>query len=385
MSPLPAAGRGQPGAIPSRLATCAVLVQLALVTAASAQTLQAGPPSAPVVATLYQETARVELEGRRLVDVALGREAEVSSLVAAGDRWLLAGSRVAVDGRRRLAIVAGDDLGWREIPAPGGLPRRARNGAVLLGDPDGFELRSELVIAWLEGDGTQRQSVHAARYRDGGFEEPELVAAAGPGSQVALRGAVLADGTPLLVWNAFDGTDNEIVWSWYRAGAWSRPERLGEDNQVPDVSPVLAASGTGAIAAWSRYDGRNYRIVVARLDGSAWSTPTPIAGAGSMPARLLMDGESPVLVYQEAAPRRWTVARLNRHGSGATRVSTSASVTSPRSDPPIVALPAPALVELDWAAESPHDPPVLRRPRGSLVVPWRPGPPAAGRSRGAVR
>lgn len=360
-----------------RRAAPLALVLLAGSGALGAQTLQAGPPSAPVLAVLERDVARVELEGRRLVDVALGRGAELSSLVAAGDRWLLAGSRLAVDGRRRLAIVAGDDLGWREIPSPPGLNSRARSGAVLLGDPDGLDLRGELVVAWLEGDGTQRQSVRAARYQDGAFGEPELVAAPGPGSQVALRGAVLTDGTPLLVWNAFDGTDNEIVWSWSRGGVWSPPQRIGGDNAVPDVSPQVAAQGTGAVVAWSRYDGRDYRVVVSRLAGDAWSSPRPVGAPGSMPARLLADGEGALLLYQETAPRRWTVVRLKPRDGGGLRVANRATARSERGDPPAVALPGVGAVELDWVGEAPDDSGMIRREPSSLVLPWRADPTGA--------
>ncbi|HVS14249.1 MAG TPA: hypothetical protein VMV46_10010 [Thermoanaerobaculia bacterium] len=337
------------------------------------QTLQAGDPEAPAFATVRDHSSvRVELPGRRLVEVALGDGVELGSLAASGDRWLLAATRLGVDGRRRLVLASGDDDTWREIPGPLVQHATVRSEPVLLGGADAPLLGADLAVAWLEGDGSQRQSVRVARLRDGVFAEPETVAAAGPGSQVALRGAELLDGTWLLVWNAFDGEDNEIVWSWNRGGEWSAPARVGGDNRVPDVAPAVVAFGTGALVAWSRYDGRDYRLHLARLDHGEWSEPRAIGGPGSSSPSFLGDEARSLLLWTEASPRRWTVAELAEGDNGLVLPARSATARTPLDETPVVVLSADGGASLRW-------PPSAQRRRASaLPLRWsQPSPPRA--------
>jgi hypothetical protein len=377
--PPPAAAGAPPfPAPPPRLAVlvAAVAVLLpALAGGAAGQTLQAGDPADPAFAVVRTATsARVELPGRRLVEVALGDGVALGSLAANGDRWLIAATRRAVDGKRRLVLAAGDDLGWREIPGPVAQPAAVRDEPVLLGDADALE-RGELAVAWLEGDGSQRQAVRVTRVRDGAFDEPETVADAGPGSQVSLRGATLLDGTWLLVWSAFDGEDNEILWSWNLGGEWSPPARLGGDNRVPDVSPAVVAFGAGALVAWSRYDGRDYRLQLSRLDRGEWSEALAVGGPGALSPTFVGTGDRTLLLYAEAAPRRWSLAELAEDADGAVRPARTASASAALADPPVVVLSGDHGVDLRWPQT------LERRRAAALAVRWSDAPsrrPARG-------
>jgi hypothetical protein len=93
-----------------------------------------------------------------------------------------------------------------------------------------------------------------------------------------------------------------------------------------------------------------------------------------MPERLLAAGDDAVVLYLEAGPRRWSVARLEMTRDGSPRLRTSATVTTPRGDPPLVTLPDASTVELEWAA--PLTGSAERAGTGSVVVvPWQDGPP----------
>lgn len=194
-------------------------------------------------------------------------------------------------------------FGGKAIPSPASTALSRHEGAVWIAP----------VLAWLEGDSREGLAVRAARWSGAAWELAETVSPRGPGSQLALAGAETADGSPLLVWSAFDGGDDEIVWSRRSLSGWSKPARLAPDDATPDILPALAASGRGAIAAWSRYDGNDYRVVVSRLEGDHWTAPATLGPKGSYNAALAAapNGRA-VLVFQTAAG--WEGRELDRRG-----------------------------------------------------------------------
>lgn len=181
-------------------------------------------------------------------------------------------------------------------------------------------------LAWLDGVDRGALAVRWTPWLGDGWGRPETVAAPGPGSQLALTATTLDDGTPLLAWSRFDGSDDEIYWSRRDAAGWSAPARLARDNQVPDVTPALTHVPGGALAAWSAFDrgSGQYRVLVSRYDGSAWSAPRPVAGPGSLYPSFESGGVRPVLLYRTAAPRGWAVLELD----GAARPQRRAAVAT---------------------------------------------------------
>lgn len=228
-------------------------------------------------------------------------------LTAQGDvrTWTAAGTARRGAGRE-LVLLAGDSAGARRLPAPPG-GARVRDWPVLFHDPHG--LRG---VAWLEGADEQSLAVRAARWNGEAWDAAATVAPPGPGSQLALAGAVLADGSWLLVWSAFDGEDDEILWSRSRADGWTSPARVAPDNHVPDVTPAIAAFGRGALVAWSRYDGHDYRVVVARIDGDRFTPPDEIGPPGSVQPTLASAGSRAVLAFRTVIPSQWRAVELDR-------------------------------------------------------------------------
>ncbi|HEX2251783.1 MAG TPA: hypothetical protein VHQ65_00785, partial [Thermoanaerobaculia bacterium] len=176
-------------------------------------------------------------------------------------------------------------------------------------------------LAWLEGDRRGALGVRFARWTGERWTRPEPVAAPGPGTQIALAGTRLADGSLLLLWAAYDGEDDEILWSRRGAdGTWSRPHALGFGNSVPDVTPaVTALPGGGALAAWSRFDeaSAQYLVMAARFDDGAWSAPHAVAPPGTaFPSFEATpdDAATPRLLVRTAAPRGWAVLELDADG-----------------------------------------------------------------------
>ena len=255
--------------------------------------------------------------------------------------------------RRDLFLALVDGQGLHELPSPGQSADSTRENAVPLtssaGDLEG--------IAWLEGRDRQRYSIRHSTWDGTQWSKPVEVAAEGPGSQLALAGATLGDGSKLLVWSRFDGNDDEIVAALLVDGRWSFPQAIATDNLVPDVTPAAIAVPGGALAAWSRYDGHDYRVVISSFDGREWSSPSWAGPAGSTTPSLTpairgaretaeeMAAPATWLTFASALPRGWGVLELNRTG----RVLRRGGVVDAPAARPAIAAQASGALRLVWA------------------------------------
>jgi len=202
----------------------------------------------------------------------------------------------------RIALPAGARVAAIEALGSGWLPSRA--------EPVPLVSRGVLSgLLWLEGAEETEYAVRWASWNGSGFDAPVVVAAPGPGSQLALRAATLSDGRALAVWAAFDGNDDEIQASVLGTEGWSRPVRVGADNRVPDITPtVVADDGGGARIAWCRFDGSEYRVATARFDGERF-TETALQGPpGSLFPTFERLGEQVSLLWFDAGRDAWVVA-----------------------------------------------------------------------------
>lgn len=244
---------------------------------------------------------------------------EVHARAALGpDDWLAAGTR---DGSA-LIVLRGGEGAIRRVPAP-------EAGGSVVASPTPLAAGDELLgLAWLAGGDPRGLEVRFAAWTGGGLPgdgagvsewgEPETVAGPAAGSQTALAGTVLGDGSVLLVWAAYDGEDDEIVWSLRSGGRWSEPARLAGDNAVPDILPAVAplggSSDRGAVVAWNRYDGREYRVVLSRWTAGGWSEPVPAGPPGSLYPELRPADDGAELRYEDARRGEWMALRLDGRG-----------------------------------------------------------------------
>jgi hypothetical protein len=265
--------------------------------------------------------ARLSRPDGSSLDLRLPAGVEVTVLADLGSRWLIGGTAPA-DGARRLFLLLDTGDGPRRLAPPPAAAFAIQRRPVPLTES------GELVgLAWLEGAAAGGLGVRAAAWVNGRWSEPEWVARPGAGSQLALSGAVLADGSWLLVWSAFDGEDDEVVVARRAGGAWEAPRRILADNDVPDITPALAATAQGAIAAWSRYHGGGYRLVRARWDGERWQELAGDERAGLYPV-FRGAGEAPALLFYDARRSAWTALELDAGG----RVRRRAEAAGPATD-----------------------------------------------------
>ncbi len=294
--------------------------------------------------------------------LALPAGVEVEELFALRQRAFLSGRKApqrTAPGdtpRSDLYLALLDAEGLHPLPSPAADAENGRlreNAVPLLSDADELE-----GLVWLEGTDRQSYAVRAATWNGQAWSAAETVAAAAPGSQLALSGTTLADGAKLLVWSRFDGHDDEIVYSRWTGGRWSATLPLAADNAVPDITPAVVAVPGGALATWSRYDGHDYRVVISRFDGRKWSAPAWAGPAGSTYPALLRTGRpdqatrsagaAAWLTYASAAVRGWVVVELDAAG-GALRRGEIAD--APAARPALAAQPSGA-IRLLWATSA---------------------------------
>jgi len=341
-----------PHAIRHPFAGACLLLSLTIapVTTAAAQdeplqAFRAGAAGETLTLLPQNGAVRIELPGGNALRVPLPDRADVSSFAAIDGGWVAAGNVPDATGGRKLILLRGNAKTSRPLPEPPGQEDRQRTGAVLL--VDNLAGNGRLAgLAWLEGNDQRSLSVRASLWNGKRWSAPERVSYPGPGSQLALTGAVLADGSWLLAWSAFDGTADEIVWSRRLGDAWQPVARLSAANSVPDITPALTATPDGgALIAWSRYDGKGYQLRMARFAadaGGRWTDERPAAGSHSLYPVFL--GSSRLLYLDANAPRAWSVLDLDGQG----RVKARASIAS-ELDRPVVEVDGDQ-VRMRWPA-----------------------------------
>ncbi len=290
------------------------------------------------------------------VELELPRGTRIEDLQSCRDGWLAAG-RAPADQGTELLLLRGGRAGNDLLPVPDRVAGHFRGRPVLAIH------QGELVgMAWLEGDGARALEVRAAGWDGEAWGVSELVSPRGPGSQVAPRLTVLEDGSWLLVWAAFDGLDDEILWSRRRSGAWSPPQRLHPDNDVFDITPRVARTGWGAVAVWSRFDGSDYRLELSHFSGGVWSPSRSIGGRGSGDPLLITSERGLLLLFHTVESGSWSVLELATDGAPE-RLAEVAEATYER---PLLLSDDNGAAQLVWPA---RDSP----PRSRLEVPldWR--------------
>lgn len=296
---------------------------------------------------------RLRLDSGALVDPALPADATLESVAGTDTSWIALGSRSRGERRELFVLLGRGAAGPRTaLPAPpASAPIQAHAVALLAGARlDG--------LLWLEGTDRRTFAVKAARFQSGRWSAPRTVSPPGPGSQLALAATRLADGSYAVAWSAFDGEDDEILWSRGRpGGAWTAPRPAAPGNRVPDVTPALVSTSSGALLSWARFDGNDYRVMTATLAtndrAAAWSAPRVVGPAGSAFPSFERSGDAVRLLSRTAAPRGWEAIEIDHAGKPLRRAAISAadSPAAGRADRPLLLPTAAGAVTFRWPAE----------------------------------
>ncbi len=261
-------------------------------------------------------------------------------VVAAEDGYVIAGEDLVSGDLFFLHRAGGRTAELPTPPSQGGL---LRSSPVLLTDDNRLE-----GCAWLEGSNQQDFTVLASAWNGTSWERVESVSIQKTGPQLALSATVLEDGTWLLLWAGFDGTDDDIFWSRRLDGIWSKPRRLHADNRVPDILPTVTATGNSAHAAWSFFDGNDYRIQTARWTGSGWAAGPILTGRGPGQAAFETVAGRSFLTFRTVVPEVWNLVEFDPAG-----MQRQTAVASPFTERPLLVLEegSPASLQWPWRSE----------------------------------
>jgi hypothetical protein len=260
--------------------------------------------------------------------------------------WLLAGHRPAPKGPGHELVLLRQGRG----AAAEALPVPPAGSSTLIAPSPLVEEGRLIGLAWLEGEDPAALGVRVAAWTGSGFSPAEWVAKPSGRSQLALQAAVLGDGAWLLVWSAFDGVDDEILWSSSGRDGWTAPARVHADNAVPDITPVVVATGSGAVAAWSRFESGQYRVRVSRFHDGSWSDEERVGGPGSLFPFFVGDAaqRGPSLVFSSATEGAWFLLELGARDE----VRTRSRWQGPARTRPVVERPASGPARLEWPQAS---------------------------------
>lgn len=303
-----------------------------------------------------QSVARVELPNGTVAKWSLTANAEISA-VSFDDSdplsWAAAGTRPSKSGSAREAFVV---LG-RGLKVEKTFRARER-GEVSISEPTPLLAAGTLRgLAWFRqpknGD-ARAASLVVAPFNGRRFGRPKVISPQGPGSQLALAAAPLGAREWVLAWSRFDGQDDEIAWSrGTPGGSWSKVQ-IATANEVPDITPTLAAHDGGVMLSWARFESGNYRVAVSRFEDGRFAASLSVGAAGSVFPSFLPKGsgrsEETFLLYRTARPRGWEVAEIDRVGQVMRRAAISGEVGA-NSERPRVTL-APSGVGFRWASAS---------------------------------
>ncbi len=316
------------------------------------QTLQAR--NAQGAETLLQKSAagwQVD-RGQGAVALPVAAGVHFTALRSAGSDFVAAGVERVPQGLA-LVVVRGQGQTVEQLAAP---QVAAGDFAMLpqpvLG-PSGLE-----ALLWIEGKDQQSGAVKFASFASGAFAEPLTIAPAGPGTQTALQVLRLADGSWLAVWSAFDGQDDEILWSRGSLQGWS-PAKPVTANAVPDITPALRLTRGGALLVWSFYDGNDYRLKSARFQDWSFTEGQVFGGKGAS-SPFFADTPQSTVAFRQIEPESWRIVELDENA----KVRREASLpTATRRPPSILSLDDQA-VTIEWSTTDSAKNPV------SIVVPW---------------
>ncbi len=280
----------------------------------------------------------VESPGGGRLELPLPKSARVSDLRSSATGWFAA-AVVREDGVASLRLFESKAGALETLAAPVQKAASELGQPVFVADADGVK-----ALLWFAGEAHNQHEVRVAEWLDGYWGETKTISPPGKGTQIALSTAVLGDGSWLAVWAAFDGQDDEILWSRHVDGAWSKPRQIAQNNAVPDITPALYPTAGGALAVWSRYDGNDYRVNLSRFDGKRWSAPVIVGGRGST-APSFSDAGKPYLIYRRADPAAWGVMELD--GAGKVLREAALELADPRR--PLLFEASESTVTLGWA------------------------------------
>ena len=283
--------------------------------------------------------AKVDQDGAQPRRIAVRRNELLTTIEETHQGWTAAGIKEVRNGTN-LILISRSSEGTQRLTLPQPQRHDLRLRPTLLVSDEAMS-----GLAWLEGPDLTSLSIRTSTRVNGEWDEVSIVAPPAKGSQTGLVATGLPDGSWMLAWSAFDGQDDDILWSQGRDDHWTPPRRIGQNNSVPDIMPTLVVTGNGALLAWSRVIDGQYQILLSRFDGANWSAPSLVGPPGSLQPRFAVRDGGLHLLYHHAWPAAWAVADLAPSG----RIRRDAILAEDQPDRPVLVGSSSRSAELRWS------------------------------------
>jgi hypothetical protein len=100
-----------------------------------------------------------------------------------------------------------------------------------------------------------------------------------------------SNGNPWLAWVGFDGTDDDIYYTYWTGNKWKKTLRVNTDDGWPDTLPILYLNKDRIPEVrWSGFNGSKYIQYTSSWNGASWSAErvaiNPFSGPASLQTEL---------------------------------------------------------------------------------------------------
>ncbi len=250
----------------------------------------------PNGASRVYAAAPAEAPGTALGPARAGRDGlPTAAATVAGDVWIVA----ARSGHSGSGIWAQTYRNGQWEPALEGPSARTWNH-----HPAAAAGEKGLWVVWVgEDESSSDAAIFASRWTGSSWTPAERLPGVA-GTPMAPSIAMGNNGRPIIAWAANDGMDAEIWVATRGSSGWSSPRQL-TNNDVPDITPSIAARSGRLLVAWISFTPTGY-VPTARLRSS---------GGTWRPAQRLspQPGTHPVAMFSSAnAVVLWGARLANR-------------------------------------------------------------------------
>ena len=128
-----------------------------------------------------------------------------------------------------------------------------------------------VLLAWIARDASGQALLHYL-FRFAGGKKLQGVVDTGFAHNYAPSVLIDNRNTPWVAWASDDGTDEDIYASRFDGRAWSSAYRVNQDDDTPDIKPLLTLLPSGEVqVVWPGFDTTGYRPYQATWSGSGFS------------------------------------------------------------------------------------------------------------------
>jgi len=140
-----------------------------------------------------------------------------------------------------------------------------------------------------------------------------------------------------LFWAGQLRNHDEILYTVYDRGAWTKTSTLNQSPDVPHINPSVVTDDRGFIhAVWSAYDGEDYELYYSTWSGLQWSPERKVTDnihtADVSPCMTLFYGEVPAVAWIKSVDGRqevWLNYKRGESWSQGIKIYESDEVSSP--------------------------------------------------------